>query len=716
MDAPVEAPRVTRQHSSKSESFAAGRADTHDSQEQVAAAEAGGPEAADGVLRPRLSQLSPAALEELQFRMCDVYTAPRLPHCLNWNPILKTADDLKFGRFKGEKCPGLAKAPPGGERPPPKKLPEEPHPPMREKRPGVPRFRHPAPKPAEQAVAGEAEEADDQPGQPEGVTAAALDCGDASQPRAAETASNEAEAAPASPKASSPRQSAPMQQKHQQPRQHPLQQPQQRRRSRSQGSKTKSDPLLSCEWCGELSPGLAAAAHARVCKLRPVECCHCGQKLALASRSQHERMCAERPIAQNELQDSGRRSTTPGAGPRSGSTMSNRAYTSGGLKSQNTALCKEVMASLNFKLESFQRKLDEATKAAMLDDLIDGTEDCGNDNADIQELEATLEVMAQQLAVVELSASGGVASLDAQLQESPSQQLLPMQNPASRVDALVDLQRRISIFRRMIRAAAAKPPPPVSFATPRAPAREKDSVGSNLRPPGTKSTSSAVETPRRQQRPGQQLAPITPRGPPAAESEAAAATPAAAPSAEPSPGPRGKADSRASSHNSQRPIRQRGTSRVREGSADSARSRSASVPPASVPPVLRSAAPAAAAMAAQLPCGPGPAAVGAREATLEEMRMAIEQERQQYIADRLGGKQPAGQAVALDRGRAPFQAKMRSSSHDAGPRTGKNPPGCGGSRPQSSASHSVPSVSELRAQMEQERDSFLSQRASRVAQ
>ncbi|CAE7486538.1 unnamed protein product, partial [Symbiodinium sp. CCMP2456] len=57
-----------------------------------------------------------------------------------WNPILKSADHFKFGYMAGQEAPNRAREPlpikkPGSQEP------------ASERRPAVPRFRHPIPKP-----------------------------------------------------------------------------------------------------------------------------------------------------------------------------------------------------------------------------------------------------------------------------------------------------------------------------------------------------------------------------------------------------------------------------------------------------------------------------------------------------------------------------------------------------------------------------------------
>eukprot|EP00440_Ansanella_granifera_P017821 gb/GFBE01019355.1/.p1 GENE.gb/GFBE01019355.1/~~gb/GFBE01019355.1/.p1 ORF type:complete len:573 (+),score=89.98 gb/GFBE01019355.1/:1-1719(+) len=471
---------------------------------------------------------------DLAFRMCDVYAAPRLPHALAsaWNPILKSAEDLKFGRFKGLEAPGKSKHPDAGKRteaPPQPELPKRPRVPMAPRR-LVPK----------QKV--ESEE--------EGKSAAELDC-------------------PSNSSTSQKSQRLPKQKS-------PLSARKPQQLDLDDGRKSKPEPQL-CEWCGVMEP----PDHPKHCKLRMVECKHCKLGLTLAALRQHLKTCSERPLAQQELQQKSRSVSKPKdkVAPRSATPV----------ESHNYQLCLDILGSLQTMLHQMHQRLDVAIKRAMLHE--SGNVTLNADLAEVDNLESNLQTMAQKLAVVELSVSGGMRVYPGDLtpeemRPSPSEDLLPpSEAPASVVEALQDLQRRLCIFEAMLNEVSeivgvTEPQKPV-------PTHAQRSPPTGTRPPGIVDLTTswqAVDAPR-SSRAGKQLPPLNSARGMLSEDGGRLKE---------QPGER--LESRASSR--------RGQSSRQEVDEE-------------IPPLLK---------------GPGPAAVGYRDIPLEQMRKEVEQERQRYIA------------------------------------------------------------------------------------
>eukprot|EP00933_Yihiella_yeosuensis_P071461 TRINITY_DN79667_c0_g1_i1.p1 TRINITY_DN79667_c0_g1~~TRINITY_DN79667_c0_g1_i1.p1 ORF type:complete len:762 (+),score=181.10 TRINITY_DN79667_c0_g1_i1:298-2286(+) len=659
-----------------------------------------------------------------------MYQAPRMPHALNWAPILKSAEDLKFGHIKGSRMPGMAKALKAAAA---KKLAEtiEPTPP-RVKRPSVPRFKHPPPKPTEdeksQAETDKADKSSDRK-DPD----MSLKTGMAEAPLKDST--NGAGPPPGS-MFHEPRRKAPTEAKDekgedvaeqsQKPRQRGKHhQRQQTSRSHSQEQRNKRASAQKCTWCGAQDvPG-----HSRVCKLRPAECVFCGQQLAYAAQAQHERMCAKRPASQQEIRAyEGRRSKTPGS--RSGSSMSHRGQDVGTttplILEDNNVLALQVLSNLRNEAEKLQLRLDTVTKDAMLQDAMKAGNQDGQSNAEvrssIEEFESTLKALGQQLAVVELSNAGGASSLDAQLQESPSQHLLPSGDSESDVDALIDLQQRLGTFRVMLRtasehAAAAsrapqQPAAPLGAERKAPPPNAEKEASSLIRRP---QALSSVETPRRQNRAGQQLAPLSTRPGSGADSHQESRG-GVAPNVAFSGGSRsGSLQYQQASTESVASLASEGGRRGRASSASTSRNRSTSqTRSAPLQPIRQSRQqkkqqqqePSA-------PIGPGPAAMGYQEATIEQLRAEIDQERRQYIARRKKEleKDELNQRQLLERSRE--KSRLRAAQRSSSPHRGRSSSAGGRGRPtsvgsaRSVASSVVPSLSDMREQNEQERLAFI---------
>mmetsp|Transcript_48737 Transcript_48737/g.113790 ORF Transcript_48737/g.113790 Transcript_48737/m.113790 type:complete len:635 (-) Transcript_48737:261-2165(-) len=170
----------------------------------------------------------------LVFRMCEVYSAPRLPHVTasQWKPIVQSAEHMKFGVCKFGKMAGVD--PKDRERQRKIKTGElKPVVPERPPRPRVP----PAPR---RVVAKPPE----------------IDLTEPDQQAKAPT-----------PKASP---------------------------SQGHGNgKLKREPV-ECPWCGAME----APTHPKQCKLRLVECKYCKQEMELGSLRLHFKSCAARPMAQ----------------------------------------------------------------------------------------------------------------------------------------------------------------------------------------------------------------------------------------------------------------------------------------------------------------------------------------------------------------------------------------------------------------------------------
>jgi len=530
---------------------------------------------------------SPSSKESkdyIAFRMCDVYAAPRLPHALaeSWNPILKSAEDLKFGRFRGLEAPGRAKVPaPKTENPP--LAPQLP------KRPRVPPApRRPLPKRIEDPQPADIDAAD---GMEQSISAAELDCSDGSRSPAQSHAVGKTHSPVSFARKAPPQRS-----------------------SQSQHSKPEPEKR-PCEWCGSLE----LPDHPKSCKLRPVECKHCHQKLAFAALRQHLKTCPERPIAKDELAAKKRApavSTSRAssrAGSRSGSRAGSRAETPR-IEVESSQLCFDILSRLRSKAEQFQKRLDAALKMAMLDD--DGSQ------SDAEALESSLKTMAQELAVVNLTLTGSRASPSHRKEQSlPTvpQELLSVEKFHDPTDSLVDLQRRLTTFQSMLRSAAdtadsicnqpLKPPPPDSHGG-------SAPTGGRRPPPVVNAFGVSLETPRR--RTGK-LPPLN-------------STSERAPS---------RSTSRASSRDEGTGVtvgrnrgrnRERSTSSLRDKSTNSVDSARSPQKGRKHPEARRSGhAPAQ----NQVRTTPGPAATGYRDLTVDEMKQEIENERQRYIAQGL---------------------------------------------------------------------------------
>lgn len=529
---------------------------------------------------------SPSSKESkdyVAFRMCDVYSAPRLPHALaeSWNPILKSAEDLKFGRFRGLEAPGRAKVPgPKTENPP--QAPQLP------KRPRVPPApRRPLPKKIEDPQPADIDAAD---GTEPSISAAEIDCSDGNGSPAQSHAVGKAH----SPVSFARKvQAGPPQ-----------------RSAQSQHSKPEPRP---CEWCGSLE----LPDHSKSCKLRPVECKHCHQKLAFAALRQHLKTCPERPIAKDELAAKKRAPalSTSRASSRAGSRSGSRAGSRAGtprVEVESAQLCFDILSRLRSKADQFQKRLDAALKMAMLDD--DGSQ------SDAEELESSLKTMAQELAVVNLTLAGSRAS-PSQEQSLPTvpQELFPSERLHDPMDSLVDLQRRLTTFQSMLRSAAdtadsvckqpPKPPPPDSHGA-------SAPIGGKRPPPVVNSFGVSLETPRKRAGRLPPLNSTSERGPSRSTSRASS---------------RDEGTGVTVGRNRGR-TRERSSSSLREkstNSMDSARSPQRS----RKHPAARSSGHAPA--QSHLRTTPGPAATGYRDLTVEEMKQEIENERQRYIAQGL---------------------------------------------------------------------------------
>eukprot|EP00931_Biecheleriopsis_adriatica_P071224 TRINITY_DN4506_c0_g1_i2.p1 TRINITY_DN4506_c0_g1~~TRINITY_DN4506_c0_g1_i2.p1 ORF type:complete len:567 (-),score=122.42 TRINITY_DN4506_c0_g1_i2:26-1726(-) len=195
---------------------------------------------------PRKMTASPSKQRlDLEFRMCDVYRQPRLPHARSWNSILKSAEDMKFGQFPGMPCPGRSRNPDAGKR-------EETPPPEKPKRPRVPLApRRQGPKPDSE----------------EGKSAAELDCAEKTA-RSLPSVSEKPALSITLPKTP--------------------------RSDTTEHTKPHKAELALCKWCGEMQP----LEHPKQCKQRQVECKHCKRKMKYAALRHHLKNCEERPGAQ----------------------------------------------------------------------------------------------------------------------------------------------------------------------------------------------------------------------------------------------------------------------------------------------------------------------------------------------------------------------------------------------------------------------------------
>jgi len=519
----------------------------------------------------------------LAFRMCDVYNAPRLPHALaeSWNPIKVSANDLKFGRFRGMEAPGKAKV--AAKKP--DKSPKAPELPKRPRVPPAPR--RPVPKKIEDPQPSDADISDDMD---RSISAADLDCSDGNRSYAVGQTHS-----PVSFAGKGPAQPQHIEQVH------------------------HSKPELQlCEWCGSLE----LPDHPKCCKLRPVECKHCKQKLAFAALRQHLKACPERPIAKDELAAKKRTAARASsrassrAGSRSGSRASSRASTPR-VEAESSQLCVQILSSLRSKAQQFQKRLDSALKMAMLDD------DSGQ--SDVEELESSLKTMAQELDVVNFTLAGSRASPSHQ-KELPTapQELLPAENFQDPMDSLVDLQRRVSIFQTMLRSATdtldsvssqtPKPPPPDSHGG-------SAPTGGRRPPPVVNSFGISIETPRKRTGRLPPLSSASDRRPSRSMSRASSQDEG---TGDTNGRNRGRARERSSSslRETERSTRSMDSARTTQKSGKHSEARRTW--PSQVRVSQR-----------ELRTMPGPAATGYRDLTVDEMKQEIENERQHYIAQGL---------------------------------------------------------------------------------
>mmetsp|Transcript_96858 Transcript_96858/g.172380 ORF Transcript_96858/g.172380 Transcript_96858/m.172380 type:complete len:589 (+) Transcript_96858:77-1843(+) len=569
---------------------------------------------------PELHKTATFAGKEVDFaafRVCDVYHAPRLPHALaeDWNPILKSAEDLKFGRFKGHEQPGKGKFV--------VKKPESPQAANLPKRPRVPPAPRPKPRPPE-------------------LNTAEMDLSDSKADASVEGDESHAPSPKVSPRTL----------KNQEARAQAKKRVQARERQEAESETEKQAPrsarlskteFQTCQWCGQLE----APEHPKQCKLRQVDCKHCGQKLAFAALRQHLKVCPERPITKSELF-------------RTKSSTRNQGSESGTVTPDFTTDATRLLTSLRSKIESFQESVNAVSKKVMLDE--------DESSQEVKELMGTFDSMAHQLALLELTAKSG-ESLTSQQPVVPEELQAPEDDDEEEdvMDVLVDLQRRFSLFQMMLRAIAED----VEKEEPQKPSALGAAVtppSGGKRPPSVVDAifSSSAETPR-SHRPGLQLSPLRSR------TRAPSRTESRASSRADSVGSRGRSNSRLGSRS-----KVSTTSRV-STTQDRSSSRSRRAQEAQEQPKL---------------VGPGPAAVGYREMTVEEMKKEIEQERQRYIAQGL-------QVLAKQqRDRDEVQGSRRSSVSGSR-RNSMTPTGRRASSAHSEAGPLMPTAAELKQRLQQ---------------
>lgn len=334
-------------------------------------------------------------------------------------------------------------------------------------------------------------------------------------------------------------------------------------------------------------------------ELRPVKCRYCAQLLVVASQQQHERSCFERmldllPGDDQELPSA--RSQRPVR--RSRSSSADVVAAVGG--AEPSWVPSEQLRS---RAQRHQQQVHAATKEAMV-----AEEDEENGiMLTVDALEVDFKSFAKELSSLALP-SAALALMGQLASGCPQQQ--------TALDQLIDLQRRHSVLGSILRLAeehrTSKAPPfgphPLAPHTP-----------TGWPPPPVQNLSSSAETPRKGQVPST-LPPLHLEEVPARLSRSSS---------------RSDASLRSASVASRRTLRVRG--RQRSGSVKSARSatnsrcasRASRASRGRVSRVSRSAS------EVTLRASPGPAAVGFRDMSLEEMKAEIEAERQKYIAERL---------------------------------------------------------------------------------
>lgn len=446
---------------------------------------------------------------------------------LPWNPVLKT-DRPKYGY--------AAREPPA----PKKESPRAP-----EKRPAVPRFRHPPPAPRSE---------------------------------------EEFERRPAVPRFRHPPERETKED-------HPLIRGLERRKHAGAVAVPGLESLESAAQGGQENRS----------ELRPVKCRYCAQLLVVATQQQHERTCFERMLTDflpgdEELPSA--RSQRPVRRSRSNSADRVVAAVPGGAEPSWAP-----SEQLRSRAQRHQQQVHAATKEAMV---AEEDEDNGI-MLTVDALEVDFKSFAKELSSLALPSAA--LALMGQLQGSPQQTAL---------DQLIDLQRRHSVLGSILRLAeehrTSKAPPfgphPLAPHTP-----------TGWPPPPVQSLSSSAETPRKS-RVTSTLPPLDLELPPSRQlSRSSSRSDASLRSAS------------VASLSDRFPGRPQG-GRQRSGSVKSARSavgsgRASRASRASCGRVSRAAS------EVTLRASPGPAAVGFREMSVEEMKAEIEAERQQYIAERL---------------------------------------------------------------------------------
>mmetsp|Transcript_72936 Transcript_72936/g.120801 ORF Transcript_72936/g.120801 Transcript_72936/m.120801 type:complete len:781 (-) Transcript_72936:27-2369(-) len=502
-----------------------------------------------------------------------------------------------------------------------------------------------------------------------------------------------------------------------------------------------------CEWCGEVD---AAPGHAGRCKLRQVECQFCGQKLARVMREAHERSCLERPNA-DACADNGESGTgvgsevgggpyrlgscssrgpsrvssrapsrAPSRGPSRGpsrsatprcGSVSPKSRQEGKVRSgtpllsaENDALCAQSRARLQAEVGSCRSKLDAAIQQALAH-----PQEAEAERETIRELETKLGAMSQQLSVLEW-ASLQAPPPDAQAQEAGQ----PMElQGRDALDTFVELQRRLDTLEVSLEVLASnQPSSPCSSRDAGLQTRTPRSASARGAGRHTAQTSWPSAPP-----PPSATAPLpaTPGGSPRQRVAALAAgdRPRQAPAPKRLPGvlpPLGTGHSSqpcASAVSSAPPSRGRCTSAdgppaAQRGNSERGSrcgSRSAASKPRSSTARRRCSSERRPATGAGAEATGGPASA----ASLEEvdLRSAIEAERRQYIQRRLLETQdaalprPPAHSAAMDAGHD--SQKARDLKNDSNVLQGSG-----------SGTTEVPSVEELRLQMQREREAYIS--------
>lgn len=452
---------------------------------------------------------------------------------LTWNPVLKS-DRPKFGYA----APGNSSA-----------SKKEATPRAPEKRPAVPRFRHP--------THGETEE--DPP-----------------------------ERRPAVPRFRHPpeRQEAAKEN-------HPLMRGADRPvRKTEPRERSNGNGLEDCAWCGQK---VQDKDHIHSCELRPAKCRYCAQLLVVATREQHERSCFERMFTEAPPSDPPHRSRS------SSLNLSNAPAPSTSLWAPSE--------QLRTRAQRHQQAVHAATKEAMV-----AEEDDQNMVLTVDALETDFKSLSKELNSLALP-SAAMALLG---------QLQPGSPQSGPLDQLIDLQRRHSVLGSILRLAeehrSTKPPP---FA----PQAVKPHTPTGWPGPPVQSLSSSAKTPRRvaQPRPTN-LPPLETPRPGLSRSSSRSSLRSVSVSS---------VGSRRTRSGPVSGVRQRQRSSSARSVRSSRRGASRAASVASRAASVASRAASVASAAVELRASPGPAAVGFREMSVEEMKAEIEVERQQYIAERL---------------------------------------------------------------------------------